>query len=275
MEKNASPGRKRASTRPSARISVIFARGSDRAVVFRRGPAKWTLVFLWDMETDEFFPGDWHWGRIYEDRCDLSPEGERLVYFANCYGHSSPDGFQCTWTAVSTPPSLAPGVAWPLGDTWAGGGCFDDDGSLWLEHRHDTRHPNYDSTDLVVRLGSPPISRVARDGWTITDNGLDATGFRQIRVRSLGRRNLELVSAFRSFAEPWQYEVKDHELVIRLDMDWADVDRQGRLIGSKDGCLHEITLKHDSYSCRMIADLNDFVPPKRRAPTWVRSPIDS
>jgi hypothetical protein len=36
----------------------------------------------WDTDTDSFDLGQWFRGRIYERRCDLSPDGSLLVYFA-------------------------------------------------------------------------------------------------------------------------------------------------------------------------------------------------
>src|SRR5262249_25498999 len=50
-------------------------------------------------------------GRIYERRCDLTPAGDRLVYFAASFRqplHS--------WTAISRPPYLTALALWPKGD---------------------------------------------------------------------------------------------------------------------------------------------------------------
>lgn len=69
-----------------ARIHAIIARERRRAVVFRRGPSKKVAVIGWNLNTDEFTPGQWFKGRIYEYRCDLSPDGRYLLYFAAKYG---------------------------------------------------------------------------------------------------------------------------------------------------------------------------------------------
>ena len=65
-----------------ARIHVLLARDSPRAVVIRRGPSKEVASILWDRSSDEFSLGQWLKGRIYEMRSDISPDGEYWIYFA-------------------------------------------------------------------------------------------------------------------------------------------------------------------------------------------------
>ena len=43
----------------------------------------------WNLNTDEFTLGQWLYGRIYEYRCDLSPDGRYLLYFAARYGRKN------------------------------------------------------------------------------------------------------------------------------------------------------------------------------------------
>jgi hypothetical protein len=74
-------------TKPACRIYVIKAAASPVAAVFRRGPSKQVQVLKWDMETDVFTPGRWFKGRIYERRCDVSPSGDYLIYFAAKWNH--------------------------------------------------------------------------------------------------------------------------------------------------------------------------------------------
>ncbi len=106
----------------ATRLSVLLARKSPMAVIFRRGPSKSVAVISWDTERDEFRLGQWLKGRIYEHRCDLSPSGQKLIYFAA--NHRNP---MRTWTAVSRPPFLTALLLWPKGDTWDGGGSFENE----------------------------------------------------------------------------------------------------------------------------------------------------
>ncbi|WP_250622987.1 hypothetical protein [Pinirhizobacter soli] len=64
------------------RIHVLLARDASAAVVIRRGPTRHTALIGWDRKTDKFKVGQRFYGRIYERRCDLSPNGMHLIYFA-------------------------------------------------------------------------------------------------------------------------------------------------------------------------------------------------
>lgn len=117
-------------TEPSCRIYAILAHDGRSAVVFRRGPSKQVLVLRWRLDDDYIEPGQWFNGRIYERRCDLSPDGQLLIYFAANW--KAP--FQ-SWTAVSRAPYLTALALWPKGDAWGGGGLFLSPRTIGLNHR--------------------------------------------------------------------------------------------------------------------------------------------
>ena len=73
-----------------ARIHAILAREADKAVVFRRGPSSKTAILEWDLKADKFKLGQWFYGSFYPYRCDISPDGRHLVYFAAKYGRENP-----------------------------------------------------------------------------------------------------------------------------------------------------------------------------------------
>ena len=76
--------------KPPARLHAILARRGAYAVVFRRGPSDKVAVVGWDRSNDTFTLGQWLRGRIYPLRCDLSPSGKHLIYFAAKYGRENP-----------------------------------------------------------------------------------------------------------------------------------------------------------------------------------------
>ena len=76
--------------KPPARLHAILARRGANAVVFRRGPSDKVAVVGWDRSNDTFTLGQWLRGRIYPLRCDLSPSGKHLIYFAAKYGRENP-----------------------------------------------------------------------------------------------------------------------------------------------------------------------------------------
>ena len=90
------------------RLYALLAREAPVGVVFRRGPSKWVQVIKWDTATDTFTLGQWFHGRIYERRCDLSPDGTLMIYFAQKINRRTMDDNEYTyaWTAISQPPYL-------------------------------------------------------------------------------------------------------------------------------------------------------------------------
>jgi hypothetical protein len=68
------------------RLDVLFAAAAPKAIILRRGPkTHWHLV-LWDLATDTFTSGQWMKGLVR--LCDLSPSGDKLIYWAAQY-HAS------------------------------------------------------------------------------------------------------------------------------------------------------------------------------------------
>jgi hypothetical protein len=109
-------------------------------------------VVKWHTDTDQFEHGQWFHGRIYAERCGLSPSGALFVYFAMKYGRvDTENGYQQTFTAVSRPPYLTALAMWPQGDTWGGGGRFIDDQTLRLAYgAHGTSHPGVANTQIYM-----------------------------------------------------------------------------------------------------------------------------
>ncbi len=110
----------------SCRLFVIKAARAPTAVVLRYGPSKWCHVIRWDMRRNVFEHGAWFHGRIYEHRCDLSPDGNMFLYGAFKRIKIGKDWIY-SYTAVSRPPwhyalELHPGTS-----TYEVGGRFLDD----------------------------------------------------------------------------------------------------------------------------------------------------
>ena len=100
------PGPRHIMETPPCRLFVFTARDAPIAIVARRGPSKWYHVLRWHTKNDTFEPGAWFHGRIYEDRCDLSPDGSLMVYF--CHGGAWRPDYTAAWTAVQGPWLHAP-----------------------------------------------------------------------------------------------------------------------------------------------------------------------
>ncbi len=74
------------------RLEVVFATEAAKAVILRRGPKRHFNLITWDLETDTFESGQWMKGIVR--LCDLSPSGDRLIYWAAQYHASAPRDLQ-------------------------------------------------------------------------------------------------------------------------------------------------------------------------------------
>lgn len=134
-------------------LSLVFAKDAPVAVILRRGPSEWVEVIKWNTKTDIFTRGHWFHGRIYENKCDLSPDGLLFVYFAFKKGHIDP-GYDRRYTAVSKPPWLTAIGLWPNGTTYGGGGVFTGRRELSISFGYPLEpHPKHVPKGLTVRFG--------------------------------------------------------------------------------------------------------------------------
>lgn len=69
------------------RLSALFAAAAPLAVILRRGPKTHWRLISWDLKTDTFTPGQWMKGLVR--LCDLSPSGDKLIYWAAQYHGSA------------------------------------------------------------------------------------------------------------------------------------------------------------------------------------------
>jgi hypothetical protein len=146
---------------PPPRLFIIPAQAADVAVVFRRGPAAWFHVLRWDLVRDEITPGAWLRGRLYPAKCDLSPDGSLLLYFAH-QGRKIGSLYTDVWTALSRPPWLAALTLWPHGTTYGGGGRFTSNRALTLRNGGALNaHPDHPAVGVEVSFGAAPLHESA------------------------------------------------------------------------------------------------------------------
>jgi hypothetical protein len=241
--------------RRKCRLSVILARDAPIGVILRRDPANWTQVIRWNTATDTFDAGHWFKGRIYERRCDLSPSGEKLIYFAAKHHRGYADSsYRGSWTAISKIPYLTALALWPNMGTYHGGGLFASESEIWLNSVHyrwsnpardfpaqpHAKHvppPELQSTPICFTSGDQlfPL-RLVRDGWKLMTPGdvqEDGAVSRGRLVRSSKNQRFRLELEF-------DYLEMKHSLIdvmaerpesgILDDATWADWDHYGRLV---------------------------------------------
>ena len=101
--------------KPPCRLDLAFAAKAPLAVILRRGPSRQVKMIVWNTRTDAFTDGEWWRGRIYAEKCGLSPDGQLFVYFGYQWKpRYIPEGV-FAFSAVSRPPSFKPVALWPAG----------------------------------------------------------------------------------------------------------------------------------------------------------------
>jgi len=268
----------------STRIYAILARAAPVGVILRRGPSKHVLLLKWHLGSDTLESGQWFKGRIYERRCDLSPSGALFLYFAA--KHRPPYG---TWTAISKPPWLTALALWPKGDAWGGGGRFESELRVALNHAAN-QLALADGFRMKRRMQVAPYGThpgwgedfpihdalLASRGWSLVDAGQrqkpnwnDQVVWRFERPetyeRAAGRHRLQMrIMGVSQKNDAWywtDYAVLGRAGEAILDLprtDWADWDGTD-LVHARDGKLFRATSRMLAAGTapRVIADLSE------------------
>lgn len=109
---------------PVVRLHLYFAREAPRAVILRQGPARQFRMILWHTDTDTFEDGQWVKQKVYTERCAISPDGRRFIYFMlDGKWQTEAEG---AYSAICRPPHFTALALFPEGSTWGGGGEFID-----------------------------------------------------------------------------------------------------------------------------------------------------
>jgi hypothetical protein len=287
---------------PPPRLHLLHAREADVAVIFRRGPSRHVEVVRWDTARDTFERGHWFRGRIYERRCDLSPDGELLVYFAGQYNsrtrtrtHGERESLYA-WTAVSRPPWLTALALWPKDDCWHGGGLFLRRRHLLLNHRPEQAAPHPEHRPHGLRVEPDPDARgendplysrrLARDGWEVVrewevEQVPGSWGYRTVAPGELARRHpglpyrvvMERRIDWLTYREDFRVEGPRGPVPLpSARLDWVDWDRRGRLVVLRSGAVHAAEVTAEGVDpLRTLADFTADRFEPREAPPYARS----
>jgi len=228
-------------------------------------------LIRWQTDSDQFTPGQWLKGRIYERRCDLSPSGTLFCYFAAKW-----KGPIDTWTAISKPPFFTALALWPKGDAWGGGGLFGSDDLVLLNHPNN-QWTLADGFQLRTGMKVKPLHeragggedypifhmRLLRNGWQLLQDGQYQRRGRKSKIWgtfdppqiyakpfSLADKcsySLRMLThGLHETDGPWyvvEFDVVDlrSKVLIALGRaDWAEWDGNGDLLFAKDGKLFRL-----------------------------------
>jgi len=281
-----------------ARLHVVMAREANKAVIVRRGPSRWVRLILWHTDTDEFEGGQWLRGRIYGERCDLSPDGSLFLYFATQH-HKYAGGYRGTWTAISKPPYLTALALWPVGSTWCGGGIFIDNRTICLHHCGPAEaHPNHqppkglriisDFSELTTKRDRKTLERLKARRWQMVHQPAnerdlhafgrrvdDPPGYHLAHPTEdryyLVMRDYGYIPDYYPSPPIWEFALGDggnNTEIVLEGANWAGWDQRGRLAYVRDGQVfaHEPSLI--GTFARPLADFNDQTFEEIPTPAW-------
>ena len=262
------------------RIYCISALDAPIIAVFRRGPADWSHVGRWDVASLSYEPGAWLSGRIFPRRCDLSPDGRFLCYFA--HKPSAKWAIGDAYVAVSKLPWLTALHAFPTCGTWTRGYCFTDDlqaqevpglpPSYRLQSIPAVQFATERRRGWQEAPDSPP--RGASDAWDVRRNARlqkrQPGGHAQLRVESIGYAGGELRADQAIDGLRVQYSLEtDGELTLLDDLQWADWDRDGRLlVVTRTGKLQVRRPGCEPGQILFEHDVSQLEPNPVQAPRW-------
>jgi hypothetical protein len=243
---------------------VYLARDADRAVVLRRGPARWVRAILWDTARDTFEGGQWFHGRIYEDKCDLSPDGQLFIYFAAKHGVRRTNEIGDIWTAVSKPPYFTALALWPQGGTYGGGGFFLERNRLVLRTCGDDLARGFSLGPLILETGRFDIdARREKNGWS-------AVEILKNRCVRWAKPHPRLPVRIEHVPNENTYVLVDQQ-PSPLCAEWADFDRRGRLVFTSQGKLHATTWdRRGKPTTKELADFSAERFASIEAPAWAQ-----
>ncbi len=269
-----------------ARIHVLIANNSDKALIIRRGPSKQTCVIAWNRKKGTFEVSQWLSGRIYERRSDISPSGKHWIYFAmNGKWDSEAKG---AWTAIARAPWLKAISMFPKGDCWNGGGLFLNDKSYWLNdgYGHETMH---DSHEVERNKNYLPenqyggeclnvyYNKLQRDDWVIrntlekgkwnTETFFEKKLSKKWILRKICHAQVDSPKGKGCYWDEHELLSSSDVTIKKPDWEWADwVDN--RVYYAEKGLLYKLNIQSSNMLSepKILHDFNDYVFENKKAP---------
>jgi hypothetical protein len=259
----------------NARLHVLLAKHSPMSLIIRWGPSKRTAIIGWNRKTDIFEVGQWLKGKIYHYGCDVSPNGERWIYFAMVKGQA--------YTAVARTPYLKAEDFYAKYDAWNGGGLFLSNNVYWLNDTPGYEYKEYrKSTDMIVvseypgngtaKMSESPavyFLRLSRDGWTMKQEERNRYYGRYVFSKPLNE-HFELCKTFHGtidppkgkspyYEEPALQNKANGSIIEKPDWEWADIDCNRLLWAEHGKIMAGVITEHGLPDERELFDTNPLI----------------
>ncbi|MEJ2204172.1 MAG: hypothetical protein P8170_08680 [Gemmatimonadota bacterium] len=266
------------------RIFCVPATESPVLAVLRRGPSSWCHVGRWNVQEWTYEPGAWFRGRLFPQKCDVSPDGRWLAYSAHKASAQWPAG--TIYEAISRLPWLHALAAWEAGSTYTRGIRFDSDST-----RSDLGSPDVGDAEPCLRRYGLRANRAhqfaveRRRGWVETEDSPppdphdlwdEKRRVRMSKSQPSGTAVLEVEGSYAAFRDnpqvrdPASYSVVENGNITQLEgVQWADWASSGvLLVATLEGCLEAHEWSDGTKRKIFERDLASLLPVPGSAPEW-------
>ncbi len=245
---------------PAPRLYFLTAKEAPILVVLRRGPSKRYHIIKINTQTTEMEWGSWFTGRLYGDDCDVSFDGEWLVYKA--LGANG-----AVWTGLCRSPWLKTYREWENLGTWNGGGFFASRTLLqinvWstmkvtqtaplpfvcredgMEHNPEGQIVRHDyRTARLMREGWRQLETSQGSGRPLQKNGSSFNDPREwVCQPSKSHPTLSIVRRPSREGNRARFALDHPSDLVDNAVEWANWDALGNLIVARQGLLQKYTL---------------------------------
>jgi len=261
----------------TARIHLLPAKEAPIVVILRRKPSKVFHLMRWNTETDAIEHGSWFRGRLYPLRCDVSNDGNWMVYLALGAGGN-------TWNGVCKLPWLMTACEAENVGTYHGGGYWADGKTLltngWSGIRTVEKFPfalsplstTYSEDEGVL------YPRMERDGWRRAvppgkEGALEGTKKRAAIPRGdagwehqPSPKHPVLRCFYRSYLQrgrTFEFRLEGYPDVLDANVEWATWDSLGQLVVARSGEVEKYRLSDLAKGKRTFGrSFEDLEPPE-------------
>jgi hypothetical protein len=265
-----------------SRIHLLVARDAPTVVILQRKRAKLFHVVVVDARRHRVEEGSWFRGKLYVMRCDVSFDGQHMVYLAlGSRGN--------TWNGVCRLPWLTTLTEAENVGTWYGGGYFESarvlrtngwggagclapkrSGAPFQLRPYGSRFGGEDLGVVCERLERDGFQRLG-DNWG-TNQELATPRYQVARAgddgwgRRCSRRSPMLKVRYAGYLEhgyTFQFSLDEYPVLL-ADASWASWDCEGALWVARPGVVEQYTpsdLRRGTPSFSI--DVDQFEPPAK------------
>jgi hypothetical protein len=231
------------SEQTTARIHLLPAKEAPYVVILRRKPSKTHHVIRWNTKTDKFEHGSWFTGHLYAERCDVSFDGNWMVYLAR-------GARGTTWNGVCLLPWLKTWLEAEALDTWGGGGFWKDKHTLTTDSWAVTKGSVPFQIENGSGWGEVHVQRMKRDGWTHIKD--EKRWFWQF-----DKSSTTLEAIYNRHTADLTFGLSEYPELLDREVEWATFDAVGNLVFTRGGWVFKYS-RQDLRRGRpgFAADLN-------------------